>query len=422
MIYREQSEARLYRPLARRVASTAGLLTGGSTSSSAPATGSSHQHVPAAALQHAPAAASQYTSPSAALSLLRSITDVRAIGEDDRHLVPGVDAWLGGRLPRDQFTRAVDSADEHGTTLLMLAACFAKVHVVRRLLYYGASVEMTNNSGRCALCYACLGPPLPARSGGVLEALLRAGARGGLERALEISALLGRTRNVRRLIAVGALHKGQLVSILPHAGHRPSTAPAPAVPPAPQAMAVVEQFSQRRGVYVCRVLAARPGPARSSDSGGGSGEGGGSERTSSTGCFAPADGDVAVPPELLHVPLHHLTSEHTMPVLAAGPTPLDLVAGALAGAPTALPAESAFHEDADGDAPGRLADGCAVRVVGRPEQWLRGRGGRVLGWDGNVQRYVVVLFAAAEEAEAAGDGEEDVVVQLMLRREHLCVR
>ena len=64
------------------------------------------------------------------------------VGEvDDGRLLPAIDAWLGGKLPFNQFSRQVDSADRHGTTLLMVAAAFGKVKVVKRLLSAGAHPE-----------------------------------------------------------------------------------------------------------------------------------------------------------------------------------------------------------------------------------------------------------------------------------------
>ena len=58
---------------------------------------------------------------------------------------------------------------------------------------------------------------------------------------------------------------------------------------------------------------------------------------------------------------------------------------------------------------GLLPVGCSVIVVARPEQWLRGRVGRVHSWDGGIGRYMVLV-----ELEGA-DGPQPV----MLRSKHL---
>ena len=163
-------------------------------------------------------------------ALLRSIANVRAIGADDRELVPAVDAWLEGRLPLSGFSRHVDSVDDHGSTLLMVACCFGKVHVTRRLLAAGADATRVNASGRCALCYACLGPHLPIAKSLILEMLLAAGARANLPKAIEIAAIVGRMSYVSacltRLVTRASTDKAHTHERVVPISHSPLHLPA----------------------------------------------------------------------------------------------------------------------------------------------------------------------------------------------------
>ena len=99
----------------------------------------------------------------------------------------------------------------------------------------------------------------------------------------------------------------------------------------------------------------------------------------------------------LHCALHHLTTESSTPVLAAGSSPLDVAAGALAGAPAALELSSAATEDGERKGSERFAAGSVVRIIARAEQWLRGRCGRVCGWDDATGRCMVTVPAQPGE-------------------------
>ena len=137
-----------------------------------------------------------------------------------------------------------------------------------------------------------------------------------------------------------------------------------------------------------------------------------------------------VPASQLHVALHHLGTEAMAPIVGRGPNPLDVAAGVLAGAPTALQEEAAddARREASGDSLGlpagaagmtssirkhphpSLAPGTAVRIVRRPEQWARDRLGRVSSWDEAAGRYMVLLPARHGEQllTLEEQGDDDV--------------
>jgi hypothetical protein len=380
-----------------------------------------------------------------ARELLRSITDLAFMGEaDDSRLLPTIDAWLDGRLPFLQFQRGgpgvVDSTDPFGSTLLMIASCFGKVQTVRRLLAAGADFNRVNASGRCALVYACLGPDLREQKGAIITMLLQAGARHHLSKALEASALLGRKWSIRILAAFGALPPGQLVTIT----RRTGKGGGPSVDQVPEmrsAMARIVCFDATSGCYACDVLATVH-PTRA-------------------GAMRAVDLRVSVLPSELDVTLHHMGTENALPILALGANPLDVAAAALAGAPKALDDAPKALDDAPaaiqaaggaGDlltnanrgvgevggascapAPAgataargersseRLAAGCAVKIVRRPEQWLRGRYGHVHSWDESAQRYMVLLPHTQPGVGSAATLDEAVPgpVPILLRRTHL---
>ena len=135
------------------------------------------------------------------INMIRSIADPERAGEpDDERLMPAVDAWLS--FPQRR-ARAVDSTDAHGTTLLMIAACFGKVGVVKRLLAAGADPDRVNKSSRGAIVYAVMGPDLPEKKAQIVQILLDSGVVRGVGRALETAALLGREKLVRVLASAG---------------------------------------------------------------------------------------------------------------------------------------------------------------------------------------------------------------------------
>jgi hypothetical protein len=186
--------------------------------------------------------------------LLRSCIRVWRRTAADSHFVPAIDAWLSGRQPYLRLTRHVDATDSFGSTMLMVASCFGKVAVVARLLQAGADFERRNASGRCALVYACLGPHLPEQKGAILRQLLQAGARAGIPKALQASALLGRAANIRMLTACGALPAGQLVTVR-RARHADTDDRSP---PSimDRAMATVVRFDAPSACYECDVRTA----------------------------------------------------------------------------------------------------------------------------------------------------------------------
>ena len=323
------------------------------------------------------------------------MTDVHKIGEEDSRLLPALDAWLSNRLPYLQFSRGVDSCDSYGSTLLMVAACFGKVACVRRLLAAGANANHVNRSGRSALVYACLGPDLPKHNTAILEALLKHGASHGLRDALEAAALLGRRPEVRVLVAAGALGRDQVCKIF-----------WPSLPDFHRAVCSVTSFDPDAKSYQVILLS-------STESG----------RL------------LRVPAGQLHVELHHL-AESSEPILASGGCPLDVAAGALAGAPAALvplrrrgAASPALDDCADAasttssivyDVSGRFTAGAPVRIAARPEQWLRGRPGRVSSWDATAGRYMVSLPARRGEMPVFdADSLRDTHMVIMILPEHL---
>ncbi len=163
------------------------------------------------------------------------------------------------------------------------------------------------------------------------------------------------------------------------------------------------------------------------------------------------DRTVSLPPSQLLVALHHLVDENAAPILASpGQSPLDIAAATLAGAPVQLPdvspqlpsegeyaeavlqdaslqnasqaatlttaidelhaaphapasGESDATDEAEAAAAGsvpmltttsRWPRGTLVRIVRRPEQWLRGRIGYVSAWEPEAQRYMVSLTSS----------------------------
>ena len=352
-----------------------------------------------------------------AKDLLKSITDVAFIGEeDDSRLLAPIDAWLDGRLPFLQFNRQVNATDAYGNTLLMVAACFGKCQVVRRLLASGASVSLTNESHRDALVYACLGPDLREQKGRILQQLLQAGARGGLKQALEVSALLGRRSSIRVLAAYGALPGGQLVTVLRSTRDTVAGGPMAGLPELRGSLARVVRFDASTGHYLCDVLATLH-PTRA--------------------CLLPANFQLSLLPSELYISLRHLDTERCAPILATAANPLDVAAAALAGAPTERAKPGVTASTIDKVRETTLPIGCTVRVVARPEQWLVGRLGQVDAWDTATARYVVRLnhTAAVPGAGAGGAAaqhddlyEEARMEQalggggpppMMIKREHL---
>ena len=150
------------------------------------------------------------------LHLLRSITDPAFYDEDDdSRLLPALDSWLDarGNARAALSGRSVDSYDEHGVTLLHVASCFGKVHLVRELLKRGADFDRLSRAGRSPVVYACLGPDLPRQKAAILKLLLGAGCQNGLGLGLEFACILGREGEVGILTAHGALPKGQIVTL-----------------------------------------------------------------------------------------------------------------------------------------------------------------------------------------------------------------
>ena len=103
---------------------------------------------------------------------------------------------------------------------------------------------------------------------------------------------------------------------------------------------------------------------------------------------------VAIPARQLRVALHLLDTERCDPVLAAGANPLDVAAGALAGAPPLLPRA---HDGCTMEGVMSIRPGQAVQIIRRPEQWLRGRTGRVREWNPDSGRFVVALLPASKD-------------------------
>ena len=350
------------------------------------------------------APASRFPQADSARSLLRSITDVNAIGEvHESRVIYAIDSWLQGRLPLGQFARDVNATDEHGSTLLMVAACFGKLYVVHRLLRAGAKCTLTNHIGRCALVYACMGPDLPAEKAQIIEMLLSAGARGRLSQALETSALLGRSGFVRILTAFGALPKGQLVSIrrppqgssmavaFPPTPDRNSPRPLMALPDFHRAMARVVEFDVDNAMYTCDVLAIRD--------------------PHDPNVMTPAAFRISVSASQIHVALHHIETESAAPILAQG-HPLDVAAASYAGARKSI--APSLTDDVKVFA--LLQPGMPVRVVGRPEQWLNGQPGIIHSWDAQLERYMVLLPELGWLNEEAGVPD---FLPLLLPREHV---
>ena len=360
--------------------------------------------------------------------LLKSITDPANLYHDDMSILPVLQRWLGknnvshGRdrvasRPSGPAARhgrrangdgqphdVVDARDQHGSTLLMVASCFGKLNCVRLLVSSGANVEAVNSSGRTALFYTCLGPELPQRVE-ILDTLLRSGAGRALTSALMAAAQLGRMPLVRRLTAAGALSPGQICQLV-----------CPAHADLHRAMCSVVSFDHAKALYrivvVSPILLNGEFPARKKG--------------------LPLHIDVR--PDQLFVALHHLGTEYAHPVLAAG-NPLDIAAGSLAGVPTTTPSCNTEIETtlpaSDGEGQQHkahsIAPGAVVRVVGRPELWLRERLGRVHSWDAATGRYMVLLQQTPgsqhqEQAPLSANANDDEIigeVPLMLRPQHV---
>ena len=371
------------------------------------------------------------TDPKLVAGLLRSISDLSLVGEeDDSRLLPALDAWLAGRLPYLTFSRSVDSSDAHGTTLLMVAACFGKVETVRRLISAGADVNHCNSSGRTPLTYAALGADLPRHNLAIIRALLEAGAWRGIGAALETAALLGRSSLVAALAGAGGLQSGHICLVnwpAQRAVHGcecrvlefsssthayavtmlsgplsacDTTAPGTLDPPEPLGkgppMATVYEgmVKQLRRSLVEGKLMARSDAddLRTHE-----------QMLRGTVAVDEEAADikmagrallVAIPARQLRVALHLLDTERCDPVLAAGANPLDVAAGALAGAPPLLPRA---HDGCTMEGVMSIRPGQAVQIIRRPEQWLRGRTGRVREWNPDSGRFVVALLPASKD-------------------------
>lgn len=349
----------------------------------------------------------------------------------------------------------------------MVAACFGKVRVVERLLAGRADVERTSASGRCALCYACLGPPLMRQKAIILQRLIDAGARAGVPRAFETAALLGRVELLRVLMTAGALPIGQLVTI--RLGSVSPTTP----PPSPsQAYAVYEPSSSSNSPNAKQPFSTELGAAASSDPlvplhpnlhlalaavRGFDVDGYTCDVLAVRDPLRPGSVQtcrlrVCVPPEQLHLALHHVETESCHAILAAGQGFLDGAAGALAGAPSSLELPesplasppgackpgackptpcsalggplggvSLLHVDAVDTArhAEELPEGCLVRIQCRPEQWLRGKCARVHAWDARMRRYLILLPVPLEERVAILGMPHASAVPILVRPEHL---
>ena len=105
----------------------------------------------------------------------------------------------------------------------------------------------------------------------------------------------------------------------------------------------------------------------------------------------------------LRVTLEQLLNEDADPIVAAGKSPLDRAAGALAGAPVVWPRTAAPSDT-------RWAPDTVICVVGRPEQWLRGCVGRILGWDAAAGRYHALVKHRRPEGS---------LLPIQLRPEHV---
>ena len=371
------------------------------------------------------AAASSEIRATVLSELLTSITDPADLYNDDMNILPAMRRWLeqgkssqarkqeGGARGHDRRVRrasgngqlheqsraVVDVRDQHGSTLLMVACCFGKVNCVRQLLSSGASVDLVNGSGRSALVYACLGPELPQRLE-ILDMLIRAGSSRTLASALMAAAQLGRLPLINRLAAAGALSPGQICRLV-----------CPAHADLHRAMCSVVNFDCARELY--RIVVVSP-TVLSGDS---------PSRQKERAV------QIDVRPDQLSVALHHLGTEYAHPVLAAG-NPLDIAAGSLAGVPPTCLTQTETASKASDEAVRRqrqahtIAPGMSVRVIGRPELWLRERVGRIHSWDAATGRYMVLLEQSPElhPASISNHASEDEIigeVPLMLRAHHI---
>ena len=255
------------------------------------------------------------------LRVLRSISDPRFFDEpDDSRLIPALDSWLDARSTAlyTGIGRPLDSFDEHGVTLLHVAACFGKVQLVRCLLRRGADFNRASHLGRTAVVYACMGPNLPRQKLAIVRMLLHHGARDGLGLALEMACLLGRESLVCLLSEHGALPRGQVVRFL---GHTSGELGASSLPDYEWAMGKVRAFDHSRGKYCVQIICVAAG--------------GGYGRHPSALVPPRRHTEVDVVPAGIRVSLEHVGTERSQPILtgvSSQSSPLDIAAAALAGA------------------------------------------------------------------------------------------